>query len=226
MRGRVVCLALLLCTSGSMSEVASAGRSRALGSVVQANNSHVDSQNAMAGGDLYACDVLDTDAYGYLRAQFNGAQILLAPSSEVELDGNPNAVRAILISGTTSFSATSSAVLEVDTPAGILRQSGGQFYSGTVTITGPKELIVSANRGDLVLNSGGELHTVPAGKSARVNFDRAADASCRKGGYIRSAENRPKIGFYILAGGALALAGAGGYFTWQELTESETSPHR
>jgi hypothetical protein len=189
--------------------------------VVQANNSHVDSQNAMAGGDLYSCDVLDTDGYGTLRAQFNGSQILLAPSSEVVLDGKPDAVRAIIISGTTTFSATSSAVLEVDTPAGVLRQSGGQFYSGTVSVTGPKELIVSANRGDLILNNGGDLHTVPAGKSARITFDQAADASCHKAGYVRSVEDRRKIGFYILGG---ALAGTAGYFAWQEITESETKP--
>ena len=62
---------------------------------------------------------------------------------------------------------------------------------------------------------------MPAGKSARITFDRAADASCHKAGYIRSAEDRRKIGFYIIGG---AAAGAGGYFTWQVLTESETTP--
>lgn len=220
MRTRVFCLVLLLTISSSLAEVSSAGRSSALGSVVQANNSYVDSQDALAGGDLYACDVLDTDSYGTLRAQFNGSQILLSPSSDVVLDGRRDAVRVIVISGTTTFSAPSSSVLEIDTPAGVLRQSG-QYYSGTVNVTGPKEVIVSANRSDLNLNNGGELHTVPAGKSARITFDQAADASCHKAGYIRSAEDRRKIGFYILGG---AVAGAAGYFAWQELTESETKP--
>jgi len=224
MRARVLCLVLLLSVSGAVPGIASAGRgrSRALGSVVQANNSHVDSQDALAGGDLYACDVLDTDSYGSLRAQFNGSQILLAPSSEVVLDGKPDAVRVIVINGTTTFSAPSSTVLEIDTPAGVLRQSG-QFYSGAVNVTGPKELIVSASRSDLSLNSGGELHTVPAGQSARVTFGRAADPSCHEPGYIRDVTDRRKIGFYILGA---AGAGTAAYFTWQWLTESPTTPQQ
>ena len=220
MRVRVVCLALLLSVSGSLSDVASARGSRALGSISQANNSHVDSQDAMAGGDLYACDVLDTDSYGSLRAQFSNSQILLSPSSEDVLDGRRDAVRVIVISGTTSFSATSPAVLKVDTPAGVVRESGGQFYSGTVTITGPKELIVSANRGDLILNNGGELHTIPAGKSARITFDQSADASCHKAGYL----DRPQpITFKIIGGiGAAAVVGAVVYF----ISESPTKPRQ
>ncbi|MGH9715641.1 MAG: hypothetical protein ACRD4R_02780 [Candidatus Acidiferrales bacterium] len=222
MRARFFYLVLLLCLSASVPGFASAARSKALGSVVQANNSMVDNQTAMAGGDVYACDVLDSDTYGSLRVQFSGSQILLSPSSEVVLDGQPNAVRVIVINGSTSFSATSSAVLEIDTPAGVVRESSGQFYSGSVTITGPKELVVSANRGDLVFNNGGELHTVLAGKSARVTFDHAADASCHKPGYIRTAEDRRKIGFYILGG---AGGGVAGYFAWKALTESPTKPN-
>jgi len=220
MRARILCLMLLVALGGSLATVALAGRSKALGSVVQANNSHVDSQDALAGGDLYACDVLDTDGYGTLRAQFNNSQILLSPSSEVVLDGRRDAVRVIIVSGTTSFSAPSSSVLEIDTPAGILRQSG-QFYSGTVNVIGPKDVIVSANRSDLSLNNGGELHIVPAGKSARITFDEAADASCHQPGYIRGAEDHRKIGFIILGS---AMGGTAGYFTWLQMTESETEP--
>ncbi len=221
MRVRVFCLALILSLAAFAGSPAWAGHGRALGSVVQSNNSLIDNDTAMAGSDVYACDVLDTDSYGNMRVQFSGSQILLSPSSEVVLDGRPDAVRVIVISGVTSFSAPSSAALEIDTPAGMLRETTGQAYSGTVSITGPNELILSAVRGDLVLDAGGELHTVPAGKSARVTFDRAADASCHEPGYIRNAYDRRKIGFYILGGAGAATAG---YFTWQELTESPSKP--
>lgn len=221
MRIRCLCLVLALVLAAFAGVPAHAGRGQALGSVVQSNNSTIDNQAAMAGADVYACDVLDTDSYGNLRVQFNDSQILLAPSSEVVLDGRPGAVRVIVIRGITSFSAPSSAALEIDTPAGVLRESAGQPYSGTVNVTGPKQLIVSAVRGDLVLNNGGELHTVPAGKSARVTFERAADASCHSPGYVRNAYDRRKIGFFIISA---AVAGTAGYFTWQELTESPTKP--
>jgi hypothetical protein len=198
-----------------------AGRGQALGSVVQASNAFVDSQAALAGADVYACDVLNTDSFGELRAQFQRSQLVLGTSSQVVLDGNPGAVHAIVVSGSISFSAPSSTALIIDTPAGTLREASGQTYTGTVAITGPKELIVSAVRGEIVLNSGGTLHTVPAGKSARVTFDQAADTSCHAPGYVRNAYGRRKIGFYILGG---AVAGGAGYVTWKELTESETKP--
>jgi len=206
MRVRCLCLALALVLAAFAGVPAQAGSGRALGSVVQSNNSMINNETAMAGADVYACDVLDTDSYGNMRVQFNGSQILLAPSSEVVLDGRPGAARVIVVSGVTSFSAPSSAVLEIDTPAGVLRESAGQAYSGTVSITGPKQLIVSAVRGDLVLNNGGE---------------RVADASCHQPGYVRNAYDRRKIRFLILGG---AAAGTAGYFTWQEMTESPTKP--
>jgi hypothetical protein len=222
MRVRCVSLALtiFLAAFGGIS-VQAAGRGRALGSVVQSNNSMIDNETAMAGADVYACDVLDTDSYGNMRAQFGGSQILLAPSSEVVLDGDPNAVRVIVISGATSFSASSPAALEIDTPAGVLRESAGQAYSGTVSIIGPKELIISAARGDLVLNNGGELHTVPAGKSARVIFDRAADASCRKPGYVPKSYPPHKLAFELIT---VAATGGASYVIWNELQESQTKP--
>lgn len=137
------------------------------------------------------------------------------------LDGTPDAVRAIAVSGSTSFSAPSSAVFVVDTAAGTLREASGQAYTGVVTIVGPKELIVSAVQGDLVLNGGGSLHTIPAGKSARISFDQPADTSCRKQGHVRNTTDRRKIGFYIIG----AAAGAGGaYAIWHKSTESPTKP--
>lgn len=220
MRARCFSLALVLSLALLPAELAQAGRGRALGSIVQSNNSTIDNEDAMAGADVYACDVLSTDGYGNARVQFGRSQIVLAPTSEVVLDGHPDAVRVIVISGIVTFSAPSSGLLEIDTPAGVLRESAGQAFSGAVNLTGPKTLLLSSYRGDLLLNNAGQLHTVPAGQSARVTFDTSSDASCRNGGYIRQPSN---IGFYVIGGG---IAAVGGYAIWQELTESETKPGR
>lgn len=59
-------LCALVCFCGA----AWAGNSTAPGSVVQANNSLIDNDTALAGASVYACDVLDTDAYGQMRVQF------------------------------------------------------------------------------------------------------------------------------------------------------------
>jgi hypothetical protein len=196
-----------------------AGRDKALGSVAAANNSHLDNETAIAGADIYPCDVLDTDNYGSLRAQFAGSQIALSQSTSVVLAGRPQQVRVIIIGGTASFSASSADALIVETPAGTLRAPSGSGYAGTVSITGPKELVLSAIRGEIAVDTSAGMRTVSAGESARITFDQPADASCHDSGYVRAVRDRRKIGF-ILIGGA---AGAAGYFTWSELTESPTT---
>ncbi len=208
---------LAVCAFACISGAVWAGRGKALGSVAQANNSTVDNQTALAGADVYACDVLDTDDYGDLRVQFHGSQIVLGTSSESVLDGTPDAVHVIIVNGSTSFAAPSSAALVIDTPAGELREASGGAYTGTVTVTGPKEIVVSAVRGIITLNAGGALHTIPAGKVARITFDHAAYAGCREPGYIRTTTSSRKIGFYII-GGAAAVGGA--YVAIHELDES------
>jgi hypothetical protein len=221
MRSRGVRTVLAVCAFACISGAAWAGRGKALGSVSQANNSLVNNQTALAGGNVYACDVLDTDNYGDLRVQFHGSQIVLGTSSESVLDGSPDSVHVIIISGSTSFSSPSSAALVIDTPAGTLREASGGAYAGTVTITGPNEEVVSAVRGTITLNAGGSLNSIPAGKAARITFDHSVQSGCREPGYIHTPVSSGKIGFKLIAAGAI---GTGMYFTWQELTESQTKP--
>lgn len=197
-----------------------AGHGKALGSVGQTNNSLIDNGTAMAGASVYACDVLDTDQYGDLRVQFHGSQIALGASSEVVLDGSPDAVRVIAVSGSVSFSAPFSSALIVDTPAGTLREASGQAYGGTVTITAPNVLVVSAVRGTIVLNKSA-VYSIPAGKSARITFDHPADTSCHGPGYVRDPVDSSKLKFEIIA---TTVTGGIAVITWKELTESETKP--
>lgn len=219
-------VAAAVCAFACIGGGAFAGRAargkKALGSVSQANNSLVDSQTALAGANVYACDVLDTDNYGDLRVQFHGSQIVLGTNSESVLDGSPDSVHVIIINGSTSFASPASAALVMVTPAGELREASGGAYAGTVTVTGPNEILVSAVRGIITLNAGGVLHSIPAGEAARITFDHPAQSGCRKPGYIpHEPVSSGKIGFRLIALGAL---GAGGYFTWDVLTESPTKP--
>jgi hypothetical protein len=220
MRRGSVLVGLAILAVALISGPARAGHGKALGSVGQANNSLIDNGTAMAGASVYACDVLDTDQYGDLRVQFHGSQIALGTSSEVVLDGSADAVRVIVVSGSVSFSAPSSAALIMETPAGTLREASGQAYTGTVSITGPKELVVSSVHGTIVVN-GGAAYSVPAGKSARVTFDHAADTSCHGPGYVRSSDNPSKLKFELIGTGATAVVGD---MVWKELSESETKP--
>ncbi|MDE3109476.1 MAG: hypothetical protein KGL02_06000 [Acidobacteriota bacterium] len=194
--------ALAVCALACFSGATWAGHGRALGSIAEANNSLVDNSLALAGANVYACDVLDTDHYGDLRVQFGGSQLVLGTSSEVVLDGSPDVVRVIVISGSISFSSPSSATLVIDTPAGRLREASGQAYSGTVAITGPNELLVTAVRGNITLKAAGAMNTIPAGKSARITFEHSADAACHGPRDANSATKSANITFQLIDAGA------------------------
>jgi hypothetical protein len=213
-------MALVLCAFACIANVTWAGR-KALGSVVQANNSLIDNGTAMAGANVYACDVLDTDNFGDLRVQFGNSQIVLGTSSEVVLDGSPDVVRVIVISGSTSFSSPSSSSLIIDTPAGPLSEASGQAFTGIVTITGPNEEVISAVRGSIVIRAAGAVNTIPAGKSARVTFNHSAVSGCREPGDAIGPHNGGGVTFHIIGA---AIVGGAGVVAWHELTESETKP--
>ncbi len=212
--------ALAVCALACLTGVTWAGH-KALGSVAQANNSLIDNGTAMAGANVYACDVLDTDHFGDLRVQFRNSQIVLGISSEVVLDGTPDVVRVIVISGSTSFSSPTSSTLIIDTPAGPLSEASGQAFTGIVTITGPNEEVISAVRGSMVLKANGVVNTIPAGKSARVTFDHPARSGCREPGEAVGPHNAGNVKVHIVGA---AIVGGAGVVAWHELTESETKP--
>jgi len=205
------------------------GHSGALGTVAQADHARLANVQASAGADVYACELLEADEGGLLRVQVGTSQIYLGPLSATQLEGESGDVRAHIIRGTLTFSTPAASNFAVETPAGILRAESGQSAAGQVTVTGPHEMVVSASRGSVLLDTGGEFRTIPGGQSARIEFDGSIEVVCSS----KSAGNDPppqkafasrkKLGFYIIMGTATVVPS---YFIWQEMTESESKPRR
>jgi len=204
-------------------------RSNVLGTVAQADHARLANVPASAGADVYACDPLETDEGGLLRVQVGTSQIYLGPSSASQLESEANEVRALVMRGTLTFSIPASSNFSIETPAGILRAESGQPAAGQVVVTGPHGIVVSASRGSLLLDTGGEFRTVAEGQSARIEFDSTIEAVCsnkREGNDPppqKALASRKKLGFYVIMGTATVVPG---YFIWQELTESESKPQR
>jgi hypothetical protein len=76
-------------------------------------------------------------------------------------------------------------------------------------------------RGNLTLDSDGELRTIPEGKSADVTFQDALSQACHEPAALEQASTHPKIDFLILVPAALAIPS---YILWQEMTESNSKP--
>jgi len=218
------CLILLCYAALFISPIFGAHR-RVLGVITQTDRGHLDSQNAVMGADIYSCDTLDTNDGGALRVRVGASQVYLSSMSAAALEDDGNEIQVLMTAGTVGFSEPVSGEISIRTPAGIVRAAGGSAVSGEVTFKGPKELVISAMRGSLTLDNGGELRTIPEGKSADVTFEDNLAQGCHDEGADQQPQQRPymrkPIGFYIIATTAL---GVPSYLLWRELTESDSKP--
>ena len=223
----VILLIVGLCDLPVMAAGSKAAPRRVLGVVVEADRAHLDRANAVSGADIYSCDSLDTDEGGVLRVKVGPNQLYLSASSAAALEDDGSAVQALVTVGTVGFSLPASTDFSVRTPAGIIRAAGAGAASGQVSFVNPKELMIAAVRGDLVLDTGGEMRTIPEGKSAAVTFDEGLDNGCHDeagaGQPPQSPVTQPKIGFLIIAAAAVGIPS---FFLWHNATESNSKPNQ
>jgi hypothetical protein len=214
----------VLCAAALLLPAAQAIQRRVVGVVSQVDRGHIDSADAVAGANIYNCDTLETEQGGQMRVQVHSGQIYVSSGSESQLQDGLNGIEVYINRGTVGFSVMAGAAIEMVTPAGFVRAENGQAAAGEVTITGPTEMMISAMRGDLVLNNGGEVRTVPEGKTAKVTFDAGASPACHEdeaqNQQQQKALRRP-IGFYLIVAGAVAVPA---YLLWHYETESKYTP--
>ncbi|HKV06066.1 MAG TPA: hypothetical protein VJO53_13300 [Candidatus Acidoferrales bacterium] len=220
--GVTVLFAASLCVSP-----AQAAHRKVLGVVAQADHARLDGSTAVVGADVYSCDTLETDEGGTLRVRVGSSQVFLSSLSSAALEDDSGAIQVVMTSGTVGFSEPASDEISIRTPAGIVRAAGGQAATAQVTLTGPKELVVSAIHGDIALDNGGALQSIPEGKSADVTFEENLEPGCHDEGETLNSSRRVypqhKIGFDII--GPVVLGGTA-YWLWQEETESESKPKK
>jgi hypothetical protein len=220
----ILCVAALICTP------AFGGRAtprRVLGVVSETNLGHISNTNAVVGADIYSCEPLNTDDGGALRARVGASQFYLSSASAAALEDDGGEIQAVTAAGTVGFSEPASGNIALRTPAGIVRAAGGAAAAGEVTFKGHRELVISAIRGDLTLDFGGELRTIPAGKSADVTFDNDLSEGCHDEAAAaqpqQSVYNSPKIGFIIVGTAAVLIPSI---LLWHDLSESDSKPKR
>lgn len=196
---------------------------RVLGIVNQTDRGHLDSQDAAVGANIYSCDSLDTNQGGDMRVRIGASQIYLAAMSFAQLEDDGGAVQVLAEGGTVAFSEPATGNISIRTPAGVIRAEGGSAAAGEVTYKSANEIIITAMRGNLTLDNGGEFRTIPEGKSADVTFENALAERCSDEAPADSQQTVParKIGFgFIVA----PVVGVGGYLLWRNLAESQSKP--
>lgn len=215
--GRSCLIVFLVC--GLVNFPAAAASEKPLGSIIQADKALLGNAEAILGATVYPGDALSTWAGGTVRLKLGAGQLYLLGGSAATLGEQPSAVRAKVERGTVGFTSAAANPVELETPEGIVRGATGQAY-GQVTLTGPREMLVSAYRGELVVEYGEESHTIAEGKSYSVTLvdDEPEPAAPQQpqGSGVKRAVKRHLLVKLVLVG-ALAV---GSYFLWQELCES------
>ena len=192
------------------------------GTVALADQAHVGTADAATGATVYAGDSVDTQMGGTLRLRVGTGQVYLLSSSAANLTENGDVLRAAVVRGTVGFSSLTAHELELETPEGTVRAANGLPAYGQVTIAGPKEMVVSAYHGDLLLERGGQQLLVPAGKSYDVSLVANADATPAQGqAGVTSAYNDHLVWKLIVIG----TAAVAGYLLWRHFSESQTQPN-
>jgi hypothetical protein len=212
---RHIVAALLI--SGMLYVPITAAPVKPMGLVVQAELAHLDSADAAIGTTVFPGDAIDTQDGGSLRLKVGANQLYLFSDSAATLAQNSQVSRVILVRGMIGISSGGNDQIELETPLGIVRAEKGKSASDQVRIVGPEEMIVSAFRGNLVIDRDGEERTVEAGKSYDVTLDGSPQPmpSSANGSGI-SVKNRHLLLKVIV----ITAEGVTAYLLWREWSES------
>ncbi|HEY0702996.1 MAG TPA: hypothetical protein VGD60_09540 [Candidatus Acidoferrales bacterium] len=209
-----------------------AAASKPLGMVVQAREASIDNASLAVGTTVYPGDTIQTEDGGSLRLKFGATQLYLLSASAATFSQKGEIIRATVGHGTVGFSSNDSGNVELEIPQGILRAEKGQSAYGQVSIISPLEVVVSSYRGTLVLDNDGELFSIPAGKTYRVDMDlepagQPAAAAVRDQDQSKDADTIPtrrrrrRLKYALIFTGLVAL---GSWAIFDEISESPSKP--
>ncbi len=203
----------------------------ALGTVIAADRAHVGEAKAEAGTTVYGGDSISTEIQGSVQLRAGKARLLLLSSSSAVVSDTEGAAAAKLLSGTATFSTGNANAFTLFACTAAIRAQTDAPTIGRVSYIGPKELLVHATRGALVVTVDTDTQIIPEGTSYRVLVDQPdemgqgpAGAGSGKdewpGGHHeprRAGRNR----FLYIAGGLTAVAT---YLAVSEALESAQRP--
>lgn len=179
-----------------------------LGVVTQALNAHFGTASASPGTTIYEGDRLSAGQGGSLGIRVGPSQFYVLGRSGVAFHNLPNGAQAEVTAGTVAFSTAKSSGVEILANSATIRPLDGQSVSAQVTISGPKELLVSANRGDLTFSYNGESEVLAEGHAYRVILDPPDKDTAASNNASNPKAPKPgakrRIGFLILIIGGTA----------------------
>lgn len=177
-----------------------------LGAIAETAGAHLNGASALNGSRIYAGDVVETNTAGALHLRLGSGHLLLSASSEASLEQHGKLATVTLQKGSVTFSLPDPLQFELETPAGTLRGSGTRATNGQVEIFGPHQIVVTASKGDLILDNDGELHVIPQGESYRIAIEEDSFATVSSHRKPKRAHRHRRLFFFLLAPGGTVAA--------------------
>ncbi len=143
----------------------------ALGTVIAADRANVGTAKAEVGTTVYSGDSLSTDEVGSVQVRAGAARLLLLSSSNAVVNNSEGAPSANLVRGAATFSTGNAKAFTMFASTAAIRPQSDAPTIGNVSYIGPKELLVRATRGALVVAVDADTQVIPEGTSYRVILD-------------------------------------------------------
>ncbi len=143
----------------------------ALGTVIAADRANVGTAKAEVGTTVYSGDSLSTDEVGSVQVRAGAARLLLLSSSNAVVNNSEGAPSANLVRGAATFSTGNAKAFTMFASTAAIRPQSDAPTIGNVSYIGPKELLVRASRGALVVAVDADTQVIPEGTSYRVILD-------------------------------------------------------
>jgi hypothetical protein len=142
-----------------------------LGSVMQAERAHLGADITSGGATIYDGDRLETQEDGTMRARLNGSQIYLRQSTITDVHSLSNGYSATLLHGTVIASSPEGQTFQLLANGATVRPLGTHAAVAQVTWVNPTELLLTSNLGAIQVAYEGDLKTIEAGNSFRMEIE-------------------------------------------------------
>src|SRR5882724_3104540 len=145
-----------------------------LGSVLQAERVHLGVDITSGGATIYDGDRLETQEDGILRVRLGKSQMELRPSTTVEVHRLPNGSVASLFRGTVIASSPPGQTFQLLANGATIRPVGTRATAARVTWVNSDELVLTGSLGAIQVLYDGDVKTIDAGSSVRMEIQTEA----------------------------------------------------
>jgi hypothetical protein len=175
-----------------------------LGSVLQAQSVHSGADLTSVGATIYDGDRLETPEDGILRVRLRNSQLYLQQSTTVEVHGLANGYVASLFRGTVIASSPSGQTFQLLANGATIRPIGMQATAAGVTWVNSHELLLTSKLGAIQLLYEGDIKTIEAGNSVRMEIQPEAPGPASSPG--QPGKKRARYFWIVAASVGMAIA--------------------